>query len=219
MLSRSEWMDRWHAYPETIKADPPEFLYDTGLEVQNWIYSHITLPPKAVVLDIGCGTGRLATQLAGTDAEYIGVEVRDHRVRLCHHLYAGFSNMRFSVCDIANGRYNRHGKQMIEYYMLPVSDSSVDLVICSSLFTHMPNPLEVERYFYLIERALKPGGTLYATWLLDPPMNRAASSSGRAVYLRPEVKHFYRSGGWKILETRGDGNILSQRAVLSRKAA
>lgn len=61
-------------------------------------------------------------------------------------------------------------------YRFPCSDSSFDLAIATSVFTHLL-PDAADRYLAETARVLAPGGRLFATWLLLGVDGRNSRSS------------------------------------------
>ena len=80
----------------------------------------LDLPNRKRVLDVGCGTGELTRVLAAeTEAEVVGVDA-DRR-----------------LLDVAS----EHAPCVAgDAFRLPVSDDSVDLVVCQALLINLPEP-------------------------------------------------------------------------------
>ena len=100
------------------------------------------------VLDLGCGSGRVATKLARrVNISYTGFDVvaalLDYAATKCPNHYRFIHH-----CDLS----------------VPVSDKSIDFAIAFSFFTHL---LHEESYIYMQDtyRALRPGGRLVLSYL------------------------------------------------------
>jgi ubiquinone/menaquinone biosynthesis C-methylase UbiE len=114
------------------------------------------LPAEGSLVDVGCGSGRLAERLAprfagtylGTDVvEDLIVYAREHSIR---------REWRFELTTAPT---------------IPIGDRAADVVCFFSVFTHLPHEAI---YSYLAEchRVLRPGGTVVASFLefVDPAL-------------------------------------------------
>jgi SAM-dependent methyltransferase len=72
---------------------------------------------------------------------------------------------RFRHADLHNAAYNPGGSLSADSYRFPYRDRACDLVIATSLFTHL-GPAAAEHYLSEAARVLAPGGRLFCTWLL-----------------------------------------------------
>ena len=128
------------------------------------------LRPDGAVLDIGCGPGRLAALLTryldpGTGS-YEGFDVMPKSIRWCRRAIGSrHRNFHFQLADLHNAQYNPSGTQSASRYRFPYPDSSFDVAVAGSLFTHL-QPFEAQRYLDETARVLKPGGRLVGTWFL-----------------------------------------------------
>ncbi len=102
--------------------------------------------PPDVILEIGCGVGRVGRVLAPLCREWVGADVSENMVAHTRRRLADLLNVRTVA---VNG-----------YDLGPVPDASVDLVYSTVVFMHLD---EWERYRYVREamRVLRPGGRLY----------------------------------------------------------
>lgn len=115
---------------------------------------NLGLRAGASVVDVGCGSGRLASQLARYEGlRYLGVDVVP------------------ALLDYARRRVGRPDFRFeaVDRIALPAADASADFVVFFSVFTHL---LHEESYVYLQEalRVLKPGGRAVFSFLeMDVP--------------------------------------------------
>jgi len=125
------------------------------------------LAPDHDVLDVGCGSGRMAFALRGwLRGRYEGFDVYREGVEWCRRsITPRYPNFRFQVADIANPRYNPTGRHSGETYRFPYDDDSFDFAFLTSVFTHL-KPAEVDNYLGELARVLRPGGTCFATYFL-----------------------------------------------------
>ncbi|MCM8738912.1 class I SAM-dependent methyltransferase [Azospirillum sp. A1-3] len=121
------------------------------------------------VLDVGCGVGRIAVPLAGhlgPDGRYLGFDVSAAGIAWCQRhvapLHPGFA---FAHLDAHHPLYHPNGSQPAAGLRWPVEDGTVDLVVLTSVFTHL-SALETRWYLREIARVLAPGGRCFSTWFL-----------------------------------------------------
>jgi ubiquinone/menaquinone biosynthesis C-methylase UbiE len=110
-------------------------------------------------LDIGCGTGELASRLAYRGWNVVGLDLCEsmlHRART--KLNGQMGSIRYTVAD------SEH---------IPFADRTFDAVTCSNSFHHYPHQQAVVREMF---RVLRPGGRLF---LLDGWPDHFA---GRIIY-------------------------------------
>jgi SAM-dependent methyltransferase len=124
-------------------------LFDEIGPIEAALLRHYGLPPDGYLIDVGCGSGRLAKPLAVDFAgRYLGIDlVPDlvaHARRICRR-----PDWRFEVVD---------------HIAIPEHDGVADMVCFFSVLTHL---LHEQGYWYLQEarRVLKPGGRIVFSFL------------------------------------------------------
>ena len=124
--------------------------------------------PGNVVLDLGCGNGRFGICFSEMDVSYTGIDPVRECVLFCRQAFAGYPHLRFLHADVQNEIFNPSGTIPPTEYRLPFPDSSVDDVICYSVFTHLQT-LDVARaYMAEIKRCLKVGGKFFCDVVPEP---------------------------------------------------
>jgi SAM-dependent methyltransferase len=133
------------------------------------------------VLDVGCGTGRVARPLTAylTTGSYDGMDIVGRSIDWCRRAYCSFPNLRFHHADLYNRAYNRGGAAVAADYRFPFDDASFDFVLLTSVFTHMLAH-DTQHYLREIARLLAPGGRVFITAFLLDEASRNAIEAGRA---------------------------------------
>jgi SAM-dependent methyltransferase len=102
-----------------------------------------------LVVDVGCGSGRLACQLAPfPDIRYVGCDVVSRLVGYARDL-CGRTDWEFTTTD---GR------------VIPALDGTADFVAFFSVFTHLLHE-DTFRYFREAARVLRPGGCMVFSFI------------------------------------------------------
>jgi SAM-dependent methyltransferase len=147
-----------------------------GAQLLRNLKDHAELKSTDTVLDIGCGTGRVAAQLAPflTGGGYVGFDISRAGISACRRRFRREPHMRFEHLDVRNGEYNPGGRVAEEDAAFPVAAASIDLAFATSVFTHM-RMASVRRYLAEAARVLKPGGRLaFTAFALEPGHERSA---------------------------------------------
>jgi SAM-dependent methyltransferase len=141
------------------------------------------LAPHHRVLDVGCGSGRMAaplTRYLDGSGSYEGFDIVPEAIEWCReNITSRYPRFRFQLADVANTRYHPEGSMRPEDYGFPYADGEFDFVFLTSVFTHML-PEGVGRYLSEIGRVLKPGGRMFATFYLLAPESLEAMEAGAA---------------------------------------
>jgi len=124
--------------------------------LEHALLCNLGLGPGMSIVDVGCGSGRLAVELAcHQDLHYLGIDVVASLLQYARRR-AGREDFRFLHVDRV---------------AVPVEDASADFVVFFAVFPHL---LPEESYTYLQEamRVLKPGGRAVFSFL-EYDMERA----------------------------------------------
>ena len=102
------------------------------------------IAPDDVVLDLGCGVGRLTRAAAARSAHVHGIDVSAEMLVRARGNLAQCSNVTFHLGDGTT--------------LDPIADASVDAVISLVVFQHIPDPAVTLGYVREIGRVLSPRG-------------------------------------------------------------
>lgn len=141
---------------------------EVGSEFRAYFLDLLELSPTARVLDVGCGSGRMAVPLLGhlRHGSYEGFDVHPEAVTWCQqHITPRHENFRFQHADIVNSWYNPNGRWRASEYRFPYGDGEFDAVLLTSVFTHLL-PEGMAQYQREVARVLRPGGRMFATFFL-----------------------------------------------------
>ena len=121
-------------------------IYEAAQQTKHWLNVSVGIRPNDVVLEIGCGIGRVGQVLAPLCKQWIGCDVSPNMLKHAQERLAAFDNVRFV--------------EISGYDLRPIEDASIDLVYCTVVFMHLD---EWERYNYILEawRVLRPGARIF----------------------------------------------------------
>lgn len=142
---------------------------NSGKQLAKLCIEHGNIKPDAKVLDVGCGIGRLAvalTKYLSPQGNYYGFDVVEDGIKWCRStITPSYPNFEFRYIPLRNDLYNLDAKARAEEFNFPYTSHQFDLVVLTSVFTHM-QPAEVSHYLTEIKRVLKPGGICLATFFV-----------------------------------------------------
>jgi SAM-dependent methyltransferase len=135
------------------------------------------------VLDIGCGTGRMAIPMIDyieSPGRYLGFDISQKAIAWCaERITAKNPRFTFAFADIYNLEYNPSGRTSASTYRFPCDDASVDFAFATSVFTHLL-PADANRYLAEIRRCLKPNGKAMLTFFVIDQTAASLVAEGRA---------------------------------------
>ncbi|HEX2943218.1 MAG TPA: class I SAM-dependent methyltransferase [Rhodopila sp.] len=126
-------------------GDPAILNAATG-EILTWLDRHRLIGPRADVLDLGCGIGRMTVALAGKVRSVLGIDVSDAMVREAELRCAGLPNVGLAVTTGAD--------------LAPWPDDTFDLVLAVDSFPYLVQAGVAEQHVAEGRRVLRPGGAL-----------------------------------------------------------
>jgi SAM-dependent methyltransferase len=136
-----------------------------ALEEADLALSYCGLLPSGRVLDVGCGTGKLASALVyfmDENGSYDGFDIAEESVDWCSRAITSiYPNFVFRHIKVSNEAYGLEG-EIAKSFTFPYESNSFDAVISCSVITHMDLASGL-RYFEEIQRVLRPGGKAAVT--------------------------------------------------------
>ena len=126
----------------------------------------LNLNSKDRVLDIGCGCGRTAIALRGHIGSYVGFDISKSLINQARS-FVPDPNFKFFSYDIFSHTYNRKESAILpEKFKFPFPNDSFDVVIASSVFTHLL-PTALKNYVSEIRRVLSPKGRCFISFFVE----------------------------------------------------
>jgi len=180
--------------------------YETSGKQLAFILQQHGLRKHHRILDIGCGTGRLAHALV--NKKYHGVDVNVHFIKYCQKNLNG----KYTTIDVQNLEYNPAGQQSALDYRFDFDDESFDFIAAVQVLNHL-RPAETYHYLDEMARMLAPKGTLLLTALLLNDQSIGVLK-GRAAH--PYMFEIKEDEGWYEYHQRPCYNIAIPEATFRR---
>jgi len=161
--------------------------------IKEWLKK---LPPKAHVLDLPCGTGRMMENITGLGFQYTGGDISPHMIEEAKNEAAGNPNViRFVEADLEK---------------LPFADNSFDCIIIWRILHHQADSLVRQRMLAEAARVTRRWVLVSFHHLLSATALRKfvlRTCFGRRQNGRPithwQLRREAQRGGLKLVETKG----------------
>jgi SAM-dependent methyltransferase len=124
----------------------------------------VEVAPGDVVVDIGCGLGRLTRMLASRARAVQAIDVSGEMVERARELNAHLENVTW---------LHGNGEDL-----QPIADASVDAVVSHVVFQHIPDPEVTLGYVREMGRVLRSGGWAAFQVSDDPAVHRPPDRPG-----------------------------------------
>ena len=193
--------------PGGVRGD----TYESGVKLAQQLAEWGVWQRGDVLVDVGCGNGRLAMGLLAAGVTYIGLDVVLPCVEFCRDAFREMEAFRFVHLDVYNARYWPEGAVAPNKVVYPLDDACADVVVANSLFTHTGTLDVARRNLREMRRILKPGGRLYTTWFFGDVSDEQAA---KTVYRRRNIEPLL---AWVDIVHEGLTARSSQTALLGVK--
>jgi ubiquinone/menaquinone biosynthesis C-methylase UbiE len=206
-LSTSEEQAKLHVIGVTEEAA----LQATGEETLRFLQDSVGIGKEDVVLEIGCGIGRVGKVVAPLCRKWIGCDVAPNMLSLAAQRLKDLSNVE--LVEISG------------YDLSGVAGASVDVVYCTVVFMHLES---WDRYNYVLEafRVLRPMGRIYIDninlctdggWKVFET-HRAMSPANRPPHMTqnstpPEIETYLKRAGFSDVRIRTDDDWVRASGV------
>jgi SAM-dependent methyltransferase len=141
-----------------------------------------------VLLDLGCGIGRMTAPLAAYFKQAIGVDVSDQMIIKAKELHASVGNLTF---------FSNSGTDLGM-----VEPASVDIVCSYSVLAHLPVDV-TESYFLEIGKILKPQGYFRYQFWVNQTANHPSDQDSLSIHVYDEAQfqRLHTQAGLQVIAT------------------
>ncbi len=167
------------------------------------------LPPRARVLDVGCGTGRHLLELSRLSGDFVGLDMDHEDLMKFNYMLKLTAKERPVVANVS--AVEGDGE------CLPFADGLFDCVICTETLEHVPDDGAV---LGELLRVLRQGGTLVISvpdehserllWKLSPRYRTTPGGHVR-IYRRSDIARLLRDYGAEPFATEYRHSLESVR--------
>jgi ubiquinone/menaquinone biosynthesis C-methylase UbiE len=206
--ARSEYKKVWSALSTTpdqaklhvIGVTEEAALESTGEQTLGFLQESVGIRKDDVVLEIGCGIGRVGRMVAPLCRKWIGCDVASNMLSLAAERLRDLPGVEL--------------KEISGYDLVGIADASVDVVYCTVVFMHLET---WDRYNYVLEafRVLRPNGRIYVDninlcsdggWKVFE-VHRAMSSTNRPPHMTQnstpqEIETYLKRAGFSDVRVR-----------------
>jgi len=163
-MELNSYKDTWNNRVDSLKSGAiavdgstdEQTLLSNGQWTADQMKAALQLTGDEVVLELGCGVGRIGKLLAPHCQHWIGVDISENMLKVARVRLNDTDNVSFHALP-------RNDLSMIE-------DHSVDKAYSVAVFCHLDKE-DLFNYLRELNRVVKPGGVIYVeTWNLTSPV-------------------------------------------------
>jgi SAM-dependent methyltransferase len=179
----------------THQVEDDHWWYRGRRRVLSRVIDGLDLPPRAKILDAGCGSGRNMVEMARY-GEVTGIELSPASVAVARARNVG---------DVVEGSVEE----------LPFDDDSFDFAVCLDVIEHLDDDLRTLRE---LRRVIRPGGRLLVTVPAYPSLwsSHDVVNHHRRRYTRASLLAVTREAGWETTYTTNFNALLLPAAMAYR---
>lgn len=202
-----ELAERWYE----AQDDPIALLRNQHKIEVPWILAEIrrNIGYHASILDMGCGAGLLANDLALSGHKVTGIDLSTSSLKVAESRDSTHS-VRYQVGDV---------------YKVPFPNESFDVVTVMDLLEHVSDP---QRVIAEATRVLRPGGLFFFNTFSKSPLawlivikgmewfvrNTPSDYHVYSLFINPEtLNEWLEDVGMQIMEVRGIRPVFAQKAL------
>ncbi|MFX1498221.1 MAG: methyltransferase domain-containing protein [Promethearchaeota archaeon] len=138
------YMRKLEQEPESYDSKFTILTKGVNIEVQNWVLDHINT--VETVLEIGCGTGALASKIALKGNDVVAIDKDFKMITYAMQNYPQEENLKLKY-------------QIGSFSDMPIEDSSKDVVVSTFMLSEL-RPFEQQIFLRNVWKVLKPEGRL-----------------------------------------------------------
>jgi len=133
-----------------------EVVQHTGRWSAEQVRAALDIGKNDLVLELGCGVGRIGRELAPRCGHWTGVDISENMIEHARDRLTSCNNVSFH-------RLSRNNLDMLE-------DNSIDKAYSIAVFCHMDKE-DLYLYMQELNRVVRPGGMIFVeTWNLSHPV-------------------------------------------------
>jgi len=165
------------------------------------------LRENSIVLDVGCGCGRMARTLVYHPyiKQYIGFDVIRENIDWCERSIVPLSKGRFEFhyLDVCSRAYNPAGKLKGTDVVFPAVDGAISFAFAGSVFTHLLQD-DAKHYLREVRRVLEPDGIFLPSIHTSPSSGSEYSGTESRIDVDSEFfVNLAQAAGLRLVERLG----------------